>query len=118
MSGTLILLVRNYSMKNIKLYLAPLQGYTNADYRNLHQKYFGGIDKYYSPYLRFEPNKAFKKSAYKDILPENNKDINFVPQILGTDVSMFIDLAKQFEDWGYKEMNWNLIKYGHFHEEN
>lgn len=95
-------------MKNRKIYLAPLQGYTNADYRALHQKYFGAVDKYYSPYLRFEPNKAFKKSAYKDILPENNKDINFVPQVLGTDVPMFIDLAKQFADWGYKEMNWNL----------
>lgn len=91
-----------------EIYLAPLQGYTNADYRNLHHKYFGGIDKCFSPYLRFEPHKALKKSVLKDIQPENNEGLNFVPQILGTDIQMFIDLAKQMEDWGYKEMNWNL----------
>ncbi len=96
-------------MSNLKkIYLAPLQGYTNADYRNLHYKYFGGVDKYYSPYLRFEPNKELKKSVLKDILPENNIGINLVPQILGTNISMFIDLAKRLENWGYKEINWNL----------
>jgi tRNA-dihydrouridine synthase len=92
----------------MKLHLAPLQGYTTADSRNLHAKYFGGIDKYYSPYLRFEPDKALKKSVLKDILPENNEKINFVPQVLGTDTDLFIQLAKQFENYGYTEINWNL----------
>lgn len=92
----------------MKLYLAPIQGYTSYDYRNLHNKYFGGINKYYSPYLRFEPNKEHKKSVLKDILPENNKRINLVPQVLGTDTDLFIELATQFEKWGYKEINWNL----------
>lgn len=92
----------------MKIHLAPLQGYTNVDYRNLYNKYFGGVDKYYSPYLRFEPNKELKKSVLIDILPENNEEINFVPQILGTDIDLFIELAKRFEDYGYKELNWNL----------
>ena len=92
----------------MNIYLAPLQGYTNADYRNLHNKYFGGVDKYFSPYLRFEPNKELKKSVLKDILPENNEGLNFVPQVLGTDTDMFIELANKFESYGYKELNWNL----------
>jgi len=92
----------------MKIHLAPLQGYTSADYRSLHNKYFGGIDKYYSPYLRFEPNKELKKSVLKDILPENNEGINLVPQLLGNDKDIFIELANQFEDYGYKEINWNL----------
>jgi len=92
----------------MKIHLAPLQGYTNTDYRKLYAKYFGGVDKYYSPYLRFEPNKELKKSVLKDILPENNEGINLVPQILGTDTNLFIELAKKFENYGYKEINWNL----------
>jgi len=96
-------------MSNLKkIYLAPLQGYTNADYRNLHFKYFGGIDKYYSPYLRFEPNKDLKRSVLKDLDAELNKNINFVPQILGSDIPLFIELANRVDAWGYSELNWNL----------
>jgi len=95
-------------LKTKKLYLAPLQSYTTADYRNLHQKYFGFVDKYYAPYLRFEPNKALKKSVLKDILPENNIKIPLVPQLLGTDIPMFIELLNRMKTWGYHEVNWNL----------
>jgi len=95
-------------VENKQIYFAPLQGYTNADYRNLHYKYFGGVDKYYSPYLRFELNKELKKSVWRDIQSENNTVPNFVPQVLGTDIPLFIKLANQFSDFGYKEINWNL----------
>ena len=91
-----------------KIHFGPLQGFTNHTYRKLHKKYFGGVDKYYSPYLRFEKGKDFKKSAFRDLLPENNENIEFVPQVLGNDVNLFIDVLKQIEDWGYKEVNWNL----------
>ncbi|MEN8137017.1 MAG: tRNA-dihydrouridine synthase family protein [Bacteroidota bacterium] len=91
-----------------KIHFGPLQGFTNHTYRRLHKKYFGGVDKYYSPYLRFEKNKDFKKSSFRDLLPENNIDIPFVPQVLGSNADIFIDVAKQIEEWGYKELNWNL----------
>lgn len=91
-----------------KIHFGPLQGFTNFTYRKLHQKYFGGVDKYYSPYLRFEKGKDFKKSAFRDLLPENNQEINFVPQVLGSDIDIFTNVLKQIEDWGYKEVNWNL----------
>jgi|LGVD01.1.fsa_nt_gb tRNA-dihydrouridine synthase len=91
-----------------KIHFGPLQGFTNYTYRKLHQKYFGGVDKYYSPYLRFEKNKDFKKSSYRDLLPENNVDIPFVPQVLGNDANLFLELVKKIEDWGYNEINWNL----------
>lgn len=35
----------------MKLYAAPLQGFTEAPWRNLHQEVFGGIDAYYTPPL-------------------------------------------------------------------
>ncbi len=92
----------------IKILYAPLQGYTDATYRGLHNKYFGGIDEYYAPYLRFETNKDPKKSVLKDILSENNKNINLIPQLLGNDPNLFIEHTKSLQDDGYKTINWNL----------
>ena len=91
-----------------KILFAPLQGYTDAIYRSLHHKHFGGIDKYYAPYLRFEPNKEVKKSVTNDLLPQNNKDIKLIPQLLGKDISLFINYINKIQDLGYSSVNWNL----------
>ena len=91
-----------------KILYAPLQGFTDATYRVLHNKYFGGIDEYYAPYLRFETTKDPKKAVLKDMLPENNKGINLIPQLLGNDPSLFIEHTKRLQDDGYKTINWNL----------
>ena len=92
----------------IKVQFAPLQGYTDATYRNLHNKYFGGIDKYFTPYLRFEPNKEPKKSVIRDLLAENNEGVNTVPQLLGKDINLFLEHTNKLQEQGYKELNWNL----------
>ena len=92
----------------IKVLYAPLQGYTDAIYRNLHNKHIGGIAEYYAPYLRIEPNKEPKKSVLNDLLPDNNKSITLIPQLLGKDVSLFIEHTKKLQDQGYSSVNWNL----------
>ena len=92
----------------IKVQFAPLQGYTDAIYRQLHNKHFGGINKYYAPYLRFEPNKDPKKSVLNDLLPDNNQGIDLVPQLLGKDISLFVSHTKKLQDQGYTSINWNL----------
>ncbi len=92
----------------IKVLFAPLQGYTDAIYRQLHNKHFGGIDKYYAPYLRFEPNKEPKNSVINDLLPDNNKDIDLIPQLLGKDMGLFIEHTKRLQEQGYTTVNWNL----------
>ena len=38
----------------LPIHFAPLQGYTEAFYRNAHAKYFGGVDTYYTPFVRLE----------------------------------------------------------------
>ena len=38
----------------MKLYAAPLQGFTEAPWRNFHEEVFGGIDAYYTPFVRIE----------------------------------------------------------------
>ncbi len=92
----------------VKVLFAPLQGFTDSIYRRLHNKYFGGVDKYYAPYLRFEPNKEPKKSAISELLPENNKGLYLVPQLLGKDVDLFLYHINRLDSQGYKSVNWNL----------
>ena len=36
----------------LPIHFAPLQGYTDAAYRQAHACIFGGIDTYYSPFVR------------------------------------------------------------------
>lgn len=36
------------------IHLAPLQGYTDLVYREAHARVFGGVDTYYTPFVRLE----------------------------------------------------------------
>ena len=36
------------------IHLAPLQGYTDWVYREAHARVFGGVDTYYTPFVRLE----------------------------------------------------------------
>ena len=40
--------------KTLPIHFAPLQGYTDVIYRNAHAACFGGIDTYYTPFVRLE----------------------------------------------------------------
>lgn len=40
--------------KTLPIHFAPLQGYTEVFYRNAHAACFGGIDTYYTPFVRLE----------------------------------------------------------------
>ena len=37
-------------MNTLPIHLAPLQGYTEAAYRNAHAAVFGGVDVYHTPF--------------------------------------------------------------------
>lgn len=90
------------------LFSSPLQGITDFRFRNAINKYFNGIAVFYAPYIRLQGQMEIKESEKRDILPENNKGINLIPQILTNDADEFLFVAKQVQKMGYKELNWNL----------
>ena len=92
----------------MKYYLAPMEGITGFIYRNSYEKFFGGIDKYFAPFVVPNSSKSLKTKELRDVLPENNKGINLVPQILTNDSEGFILTAKKLKDLGYNEINLNL----------
>jgi len=93
---------------SFKLLSSPLQGYTDFRFRNAFHQFFGGIDTYYAPYIRFH-NKLEIKNAYKrDLDPANNLVPELIPQVMTNKVDEFLLVANYVKDLGYKELNWNL----------
>lgn len=92
----------------MKFYLAPMEGITGFVYRNSYEKFFHNIDKYFTPFIVPTSSKSFKTKELRDILPENNKGMYIVPQILTNDSEGFINTAEKLQQLGYNEINLNL----------
>lgn len=93
---------------SITLLSSPLQGFTDFRFRNAFHKHFGGIDTFYSPYIKLNGKMVIKGSYERDILPENNSTLEVIPQIITNDAEEFLFVAKYVQQFGYKELNWNL----------
>ncbi len=87
---------------------SPLQGFTDFRFRNAQNKFFGGIDTFYAPYIRLNGKLIIKASYERDLLPENNSTLECIPQIITNDADEFLFVAKYVQTLGYKELNWNL----------
>lgn len=92
----------------MNLYFAPMEGLTGYVYRNAHAACFGGVDKYFTPFLAPNQNHKFTSREEKDVLPEHNQGICLVPQILTNRAEDFIWAAGEMKARGYREVNLNL----------
>ena len=90
------------------IYFAPLEGITTYPYRNLHHKYFGGVEKYFTPFLAPGPEQGMSVKEMRDVLPENNAGVPVVPQILTNRAGDFLLASKKLSEMGYGEINLNL----------
>lgn len=87
---------------------SPLQGFTDFRFRNAFNKYFGGIDTFYAPYIRLNGKLVIKPSYERDILPKNNTKLEVIPQVMTNDAEEFLFVSRYVQQLGYKELNWNL----------
>lgn len=92
----------------MQLYLAPLEGITGWIFRNAVHECFGGFDKYFVPFIRPNQMGHFSAREKKDILPEHNRGMHAVPQILTNRSEDFLRTAEKLEAYGYDEVNLNL----------
>lgn len=92
----------------MKYYLAPMEGITGYIYRNSYEKFFNNIDKYFTPFIVTNKGTSLKNKELRDVLPENNKGMNIVPQILTNDSEGFINVSRKLQQLGYNEVNLNL----------
>lgn len=92
----------------MKIYFAPLEGITDYIYRNNFEKYYGGVDQYYTPFLSPNDTECFTAREWKNIDPDHNKSIKVIPQLLVSRADHFLWAAKELENLGYQEINYNL----------
>lgn len=92
----------------MKLYFAPMEGITGYIYRNAHTTYFGNIDKYFIPFIAANQHASMSTRELHDILPQHNKNMRAIPQILTNNAQDFIRTVNQLEAFGYDEINFNL----------
>ncbi len=93
---------------NTKLSLGPFQGITDAPFRNVFKKHFGGIDKFYTPFFTGIQKDHAKNLQVEEIDPTCNDVETLTPQILSTDAEEILRFAIQCKALGYKEINLNM----------
>lgn len=91
----------------ITLYAAPLQGFTELAWRNAHAQVFGGIDAYYTPFVRLEKGEIRNKDK-RELLPAENTVSRLIPQIVAAEPDEFRMLVEQISSWGYREIDLNM----------
>ncbi len=89
-------------------YFAPMEGITGYIYRNAHHKFFKDVDVYYTPFIVPNQNREFSSREKNDILPEHNKGIKTIPQIMTNNWEGFVWTAMELKKYGYQEVNLNL----------
>ncbi len=91
----------------MKIYSAPLQGFTEAVWRNIHSEVFGGIDGYYTPFLRYEHGEIRNKDI-RDVERKNNTTQNLVLQIIAATPEEMHPLLELIANEGYSRVDINM----------
>lgn len=89
----------------MKYDLAPMEGITTYIYRSTFEKYYGGISRYYTPFLASMHLSTREKN---EVLPEHNEGMTLIPQILSNRADEFLEITKALQSYGYDTVNLNL----------
>lgn len=93
--------------KKLPIHFAPLQGFTDAPYRNAHETIFGGVETYYTPFVRLEKG-DFRNKELREIEPGNNTVQHLIPQLIAATPDELRKIITLFLDKGYTEADINM----------
>lgn len=94
-------------MNGMYIAFAPLQGYTDAVYRRAHHACVGGVDEYYTPFVRIEKGEIRKKDL-RDTAPAANEGVPTVPQVIARDGDEFALLCDTLQRQGWRRIDLNM----------
>ena len=92
----------------MRTYFAPLEGLTDSTYRRLHHQFFGGPDRYYTPFFSPTVHRALTAREERELPRADSVDFTVVPQVLTKSAEDFLWFAGVCRDLGYTEVNLNL----------
>ena len=90
----------------MKIFAAPLQGFTEATWRNVHNETYGGIDTYITPFIRIEKGEIRNKDI-RDTEKKNNTVPHLIPQIIAATPDELLPIAEFIAKEGYCEADIN-----------
>ena len=91
----------------MNLFFAPLQGFTEDAYRRIHNRLVGGVEAYYTPFIRLEHG-GLRSKDLRDIRPEFNEDVNVIPQIIANGGDEFRTVLDAVRRDGYDRIDINM----------
>ena len=66
----------------MQYYFAPMEGLTDSIYRRLHHKHFGGVDRYYMPFLSPTIHRSLTHKEDRELPWAENESFTAIPQLL------------------------------------
>lgn len=92
----------------MRYYFAPMEGLTDSIYRAVHHTYFGGVDRYYMPFLSPTVHRSMTPREERELPMADSVPFSAVPQLLTKVSEDFLWAAQQCADRGYDEVNLNI----------
>ena len=92
----------------MRYYFAPMEGLTDSIYRQLHHKYFPGLDGYFTPFFSPTVHRHLTPREVRELPPADTLQYRVVPQLLTKVAEDFLWMARQCHQLGYDEINLNL----------
>lgn len=94
-------------MSDLKIYAAPLQGYTEAAWRGFHARLTGSIDEYFTPFLRIEKGEMRRRDL-RDLTSQLNEGAKITPQIIFGSIDEFRQLTSTLSQLGFDRIDINM----------
>ena len=92
----------------MRYYFAPMEGITDSIYRRIHHKYFGGVDRYFMPFLSPTIHRQLTHKEDRELPLADSVPFDAVPQVLTKVPEDFLWAATVCRDRGYDEVNLNV----------
>ncbi|MBR7067321.1 MAG: tRNA-dihydrouridine synthase family protein [Bacteroidales bacterium] len=91
----------------LPIHFAPMQGYTDAPYRNAHAALFGGIAAYYTPFIRLERG-TFRTRDVRNADLTQNTGQHLIPQLIARDAHEARTIVDKLTEMGHTEVDINM----------
>jgi tRNA-dihydrouridine synthase len=92
----------------MKLYLAPVQGFTNSTFRSYIVQANGNVTKVFSPFVDAKRYRKEGEKVLKDIVKSIGSNQPLIPQVLGSNSEEICAVLKHFKELGFEEANINM----------
>lgn len=89
------------------IYIAPVQGHTDAAWRHFHQQTYGGHNRYFTPFMRCDHGEL-RKQDLKDYLSPLNEGLDLEPQVIFRDMEELSILLSSLAEAGADRVNLNM----------